>query len=74
MASVDEVRSEMGRFWGEGPGSDAELSALADALRTLEKSQVELLGAMIPHGIPGTPMGTRLGRLHTLVAGILKEK
>ena len=73
VSEAESIRKEMSVFWGQGPGSEAQLGALAARLRALESDQLELLGASIPVGAPGSPVGIRCDRLRTLVAGIHKE-
>jgi hypothetical protein len=74
MADVAEVRASLAQFWGIGPGSNDQLAGIADELRSLESGQVELLGAYIPPGVPGTEIGGRCERLRTVVKGVLAEK
>jgi hypothetical protein len=74
VTPAELVRKNMERFWGEGPGTNAQLSELGGLLRALPKEQVELLSAIIPPDLPGTVLGGRVMRLKALVHGVLSRQ
>ncbi|MHC4592606.1 MAG: hypothetical protein ACYS8L_07935 [Planctomycetota bacterium] len=73
MKDAEAVKAAMAQFWGQGPGSNEQLAAIADQIRELEVGQVQMLGAFVPRGTPGTDIGIRCERLRDVIAGVLAE-